>query len=333
MNLRLVHLQLTHNCNLRCDFCGQWGEHGFMRRPGAPAELSTEDWLRVVDELAASKPEVVVWGGEPLLSPAFVPVAERLKALGIAAAVVTNGTLLERHAEVVGRCFETVYVSLDGPAEIHDRVRGSAGVFAKLERGVARLAHGRTTLVALCTLCEKNYQFAASFPEQAARMGFDKIVFQNLIYATDEQDGRCRSWLSSEFAQEAPRLGSWVGAPSGDWLAALPGIYAALKSRAHPLEVLYPPDIVEDAPPCLMPYRHLHVNPDGGVHFCVDFNDFSLGNVRTSSLAELFGGPLAERFRQGYAQHMPCVRCPWRYNRTLAIDRRPLTPPGATAAS
>ena len=29
--IRHVHFQITRNCNLRCEFCGQWGKNGFFR--------------------------------------------------------------------------------------------------------------------------------------------------------------------------------------------------------------------------------------------------------------------------------------------------------------
>ena len=45
-----VHFQITKQCNLRCPFCGQWGERGFFAKANG-ASLSIEDWLAVAKEL------------------------------------------------------------------------------------------------------------------------------------------------------------------------------------------------------------------------------------------------------------------------------------------
>lgn len=93
-NMELAHLQLTWRCNLRCSFCGQWGKHGFAPEQTG-RELETKEWFRAIDQINAlnskgsEKPAYIIWGGEPLLSPAFTSVVDYLSKCGCRSAIVT----------------------------------------------------------------------------------------------------------------------------------------------------------------------------------------------------------------------------------------------------
>ncbi len=68
-------------------------------------------------------------------------------------------------------------------------------------------------------------------------------------------------------------------------------------------------------PRCGNVERVIDVQPDGDATFCVDLVDYRLGNVRESTLAALWRGERAERFRARLRQgFLPgCVRCVARY--------------------
>ena len=75
---RILHLYLTNRCNLHCPQC--------YVNTGKPLsyELTTEEWLRVLEEFTALVGESVVSfsGGEPLLRPDFFEIAAYAKELG-----------------------------------------------------------------------------------------------------------------------------------------------------------------------------------------------------------------------------------------------------------
>ena len=79
--IEMVHLQLTSRCNLNCWFCGQKKKDWSKIKS---EELSTEEWLGIIrwlEEYSAAvgvKPVIMIWGGEAMLSSAFVPVVKRL---------------------------------------------------------------------------------------------------------------------------------------------------------------------------------------------------------------------------------------------------------------
>jgi MoaA/NifB/PqqE/SkfB family radical SAM enzyme len=346
--LRLIHLQLTKNCNLRCSFCGQWGDHGYMKK-STVEDLTTEQWLDVVEQAVTYRketgiaPEFILWGGEPLASPSFPTVSAALRDAGFTTALITNGVLIERNLEAINRNIDTVYVSLDGPMEVHERIRGARGIIPRIERGLAGIDR-HIMRVCLFTLCSENYREAVAFPHRLGPLGFDRVIFQNLIYCTSGQATDYRRWLRESFEQEAPRLTSWISDTPEPWMSELPGVVAELESNIkagiYPLEVRLFPDEVnaanipqwydssihlkKDRSPCRMPFRHLQINHDGIAHFCVDFNDFSLGNIKDQSLLGLFNNDRARRFREeGPTCNSLCARCPWYYNDTLKVDGTP----------
>ncbi len=107
----VVHLTITSRCNLACLGCYT------PRHVGAP-ELTTDELLRLIDELAALQVfQLAVGGGEPLLRPDLLPVLRHARSRGIVPSLTTNGTLLTW--EFVCRLEEAgvgqVNVSYNGP--------------------------------------------------------------------------------------------------------------------------------------------------------------------------------------------------------------------------
>lgn len=133
---------VTYRCNLKCRMCNIWNkEH-------ARDELSADDIGRLFH-----KPHGVYWlgitGGEPFLRkdlPDLVDAAlapsPHLRALHFA----TNGTLTPRIEEMVHAAkkkypkLKMVFtLSVDGPPELHNRIRGAQDVWANMFKTFALL--------------------------------------------------------------------------------------------------------------------------------------------------------------------------------------------------
>ena len=104
--LELVHFQLTRNCNLRCSFCGQWGRKGFFSNAGG-IDMGLDEWKRVVDSLVeyrkttGIKPSVMLWGGEPLISPYFSEITKYLADNEFELGLITNGVFIDKFQEIL----------------------------------------------------------------------------------------------------------------------------------------------------------------------------------------------------------------------------------------
>ena len=103
---------------------------------------------------------VVFSGGEPLLNPNWVIIAEHLASLGIQTEMITNG--LNFNPTVVAQIrdvgIRSIGVSLDGMEKTHNDIRGRGDAFQLSLAGMARANAAGIVLTALTTVSKANLQ-------------------------------------------------------------------------------------------------------------------------------------------------------------------------------
>lgn len=111
-----VSWQLTRDCDLSCVHCCTGSAPGKR----LPDELSAEEALRVAEDLIRNDvPYVMLCGGEPLVVPHFMALAEKLGSAGVQLKIETNGqrlddALTERFA---GLSVRSIQISLDADTQ------------------------------------------------------------------------------------------------------------------------------------------------------------------------------------------------------------------------
>ena len=138
---RLLTWTLNFRCNARCSMCDSW------RKP-ADDELDTARCLEAVRRLPTSITLVRLTGGEPFLKQDLSEIVgaleSRLKPEYIQ--VTTNGFLTDRIVEFLEERRRTtsrrlhLLVSLDGPEELHNDIRGRDFAFRTATDTIRRLA-------------------------------------------------------------------------------------------------------------------------------------------------------------------------------------------------
>jgi MoaA/NifB/PqqE/SkfB family radical SAM enzyme len=118
-----VSWQITRDCDLCCLHCCTDSAPGKR----LPDELSAEEAMRIAAEIIGNEvPYVMLCGGEPLVVPHFVQLAETLGSAGVRLKIETNGQrfdagVAERLAKLPIR---SIQVSLDGDSqEVYERQR------------------------------------------------------------------------------------------------------------------------------------------------------------------------------------------------------------------
>ena len=119
----LVTWQLTRDCDLCCLHCCTDSAPGKR----LPDELDADEAMRLVAEIIRNEvPYVMLCGGEPLVVPHFLQIAEALGEAGVQLKIETNGQRLgaavaRRLAKLPVR---SIQVSLDGDSqEVYERQR------------------------------------------------------------------------------------------------------------------------------------------------------------------------------------------------------------------
>lgn len=118
----MLDLEVTRRCNLRCDYCFVGWSRGWVD------EMPHETALQILKEGRGLFSTLHLTGGEVFLYKPLLSLINAAFALGYEEVLInTNGTLLR--PEVIERLSGygpklSLSISLDGPEELHDRVRG-----------------------------------------------------------------------------------------------------------------------------------------------------------------------------------------------------------------
>ena len=212
---------LNLDCNFACVYCFEGAMKGKLYMSDQTA-ASLIDFVK--KEFAAHKKSLVIdfYGGEPLLSTGLIKsISSDLKSFtqsrgaSYSFNLVTNGSLLKRRVaeDLVPLGLQGVKITLDGPAETHNRYRpfkSGAGSFATIIENIKETwdlvkigiggnfdKNSHETFVLLLDYIEKE----GLTPEKISTVKFDPIVNlpQGDLSLTDYTDGcmsTCEPWLA-----------------------------------------------------------------------------------------------------------------------------------------
>ena len=125
--MKITSWNTTNACNLACAHC--YRDSG----EAAERELSTEEGLRLIDEIARAGFQIMIFsGGEPLLRPDILELIRHARDCGLRPVLGSNGTLLslEMARALKDAGLMAAGISLDSlDAVKHDRLRGQKGAW------------------------------------------------------------------------------------------------------------------------------------------------------------------------------------------------------------
>ncbi|MFO0552189.1 MAG: radical SAM protein [Polyangiaceae bacterium] len=242
----MVTLSLTDRCNFRCEYCNL----PHLDRD----EMSTEEWLRAIDELAdAGMMRVSLMGGEPLVRKDIGVFIDRLKARGVNVAMNTNGWLVPRRMSDVEK-LDLVCVTLDGPPAVHDvqRHKGSqkrALTAIELMRSRGMNVVTMTVLTARAvqqhdTKSNNDFETVDYVLEKARELGV-RSFFQLVHDADGDPNKDIGAGISDEGINAVARHlmrrkdEGWPVGPSRTYLRALAGEGGAGVRRLHSCDDCY----------------------------------------------------------------------------------------------
>ncbi len=184
--LNLLVLQPTPFCNIDCDYC--YLPNRDDRRRMSPQVLD-KIFERVFAWPAADKGFTIVWhAGEPMAVPvAFYREAtrrleaRRTPAQPIRQTIQTNGTLItpEWCAFFIEAGFD-VGMSIDGPAELHDRhrrTRSGGGTHARALRGLELLRRHSVPFHVITVLTRRALEFPDELYDFYRAQGVQRVGF------------------------------------------------------------------------------------------------------------------------------------------------------------
>jgi len=337
--LSLLYFRLTPLCNLRCVMCGQRGEKGVLKGNFAAEEakkiVPLETYKRLVDEIKHKRPTIYLWGGEPFLYPDLFPLVDYMKEAGLAVSVNTNGTHMAKNAEeIVRKKWHALFVSLDGFEETNDRIRGAGSYrrvvegFEAINREKKRQGSHLPHMGIVSTVNNLNYKDLYRLAEASQGFGLSWHIFNLGTYTNQEIVEKQRAFMREKLDTEIGCLQAYdTGYNDGIDGQELFDILTKIHNMPtdHPIitvPALNPEKIntyyselgIPVRSQCSVPWSQANIDYDGGVHFCADYPDYKLGNIKDEGFFDIYNGERAVRFRNTLKNSPDgvfpgCVRC------------------------
>lgn len=327
--------EVTHRCNLRCDMCFFYGPHG--RLPETWGELTAGAAEAVLCDIKRAyrlypyRPFIAITGGEPFCRSDIFEIFDALEALDFRYSITTNLALpdegmLKRFAALR---VSDIHVSIDGPEEVHDRIRGVRGVFRRTVGNIELLRSlfvgRRLPLLIKCVINQENAGKLGDVLDIAVGLDAD-VQFQHLMFLDDAR-------LEAQRAVSREALGEPLETPWYDIRTFDPETVTAIcrdvamiqrRKRGLPVQVTFLPSITEEeeirryyldldgykhGAHCSFPWGSVRISPGGDIFHCMRY---SCGNLMKSSFSNIQNNERMRRFRgtlKKIGLFPGCVRC------------------------
>ena len=310
-----VLVLFPHNrCNCRCLMCDIW-------RIRQVREITLRDLEPHWEAIRALQVRWVVFsGGEPQMHSDLAALGRLFRSEGIRVTLLTAGLLLKPQAASVVQSVDDVIVSLDGPRDVHNEVRGIPKAFERLSEGVATLHQLRPEMAVRgrCTVQKANHASLRATVQAAKQLNLNSISFlaadlsseafnrpggwglqrQSAIALSPAEVDQLDREVQALVAEYAEGIASGFVVESAEKLRRIVSHFRAHLGQAPAV-----------APLCNAPWVSSVVEADGTVRPC--FFHPALGNIHEQSLFTILNSERALEFRRqlDIATNAVCQKC------------------------
>jgi MoaA/NifB/PqqE/SkfB family radical SAM enzyme len=269
---------------------------------------------------------------EPLLSPNIGEYVRILRSKGYWARVTTNGFLLEKKAkELVDSNVSQIQVSIDGPSDLHDSIRGT-GFYDHAIKGMKKMRElsPDTEILVNCTVSNLNYDRLLEFTKVLARedvyIDLLKIQFMNFV-----SEKMAEEQSKTSIKQNVQSISDVIG-PSFVNSEVLDSQIKEVKKFVETSQTIgrvkIYPDIdketmnrywddrglpIPNHDKCDYPFVEAAIKTDGTVLFHMRCFGYEIGNICDNKMRKIYHGARAKVFRKEFMKYdmcfPACTRC------------------------
>lgn len=337
---RYIGIKLTNACNLRCKHCYQWNEsgyHRFMQEQKQKAELPLEVIKQILDETEQEKARLYLWGGEPLVYSRLTELLELLRKYKREVAICTNALWVERYLDDLVKLDKLeLLIGLEGPETIHDSIRGN-GTFRRAINNINALVAkkregsfaGKISVHTMISDGIRNELFNyLCFLES---IGVEMVIVCFPWYIADD----CKTQMDEYYHSKCRFLPTYSETGRHSWysfnynfgeqyIGDLLEQFTQINNKTWNMIIRYQPDLavneidnfilgkeITSKRKCLAVSERTEINPDGTVSACKYFDEFVMGDLKNTSLKEVWHSEPYRIFRDMIcAEQMPiCSKC------------------------
>jgi len=291
-----IIISATGKCNLHCKMCD-------IHVSSGKDTLLLPDYKKLIDEASsAGARNFVLSGGEPLLIKDVFEIISYAKRKGFNVSMPTNGTLV---TEEIAKKLKTsglrvANVSIEGPEEIHDYMRGK-GNFRRAINGLRLLRQAGIETTIAMAITRKNYQYLSYIIELAIDSGATTVKFQPFSAGFLAEGKSASEFMITE--KEIPQLNEEIR--KAIKFAEYCGVSINPKSY-----LLLIPDYflgTLKVKKCLAPEKSCAIDNSGNIFACWDLRE-PVGNIKKQGFMAIWN---SEKFRQmrNLAKNGQCPGC------------------------
>lgn len=280
-----IQWHLTERCNLRCKHCYQTERNIEEMHLSEINEVISEvsemlnAWSENYDIYFSTSFNVT--GGEPFLHQDIFKILEEIKRKEFDIYILSNGTLInrERAKRLLDLAVKGVQVSIEGPENVHESIRGKGSFYSSLE-GIQNLLEAGIKVTLNVTLSEINADYFMDIVALSSSLGVHRLGFSRLV-----PSGRGKRLFNKMISKErAKEIYEKMYSLNINGLEITTGDPVASQMTIHSNE-----NDSGSVPKggCAAGISGLTLLPDGTIMPCRRLN-VPIGNVRKDSLREVW---------------------------------------------
>jgi radical SAM protein with 4Fe4S-binding SPASM domain len=318
----LMELLLTERCNLQCEYC--FAEAG-SKRADMPLEIGRKAIDKLLD-LPCERFILKLGGGEPFLRFGLIRelveyvekrIADREKPTGVLLESTTNGTVLtDEMVDFIKRYRIRFCVSLDGPKDIHDRMRpfpGGRGSYEETLKGIEKLKEHEVEFRVITVVARHNFDQARRILDHLVSLGITLVRFNPMVKTGSGRSEWDRNGIEpKEYFSFMGEVLEYLGENrclSEDNLERMIRNLVVRTRDTNCMRSL-----------CGAGYTHITVDPEGDLHPCAllrsSTRHIRQGNINSiESLMTCYANdPVVKEMPRRVVRNIPgCRECVWRH--------------------
>lgn len=300
---RHIQLELTTSCNFNCVTCSRKGFN--------PSRLNRNMTLEELKTILKGLPDIKMiqlqGEGEPFLNPHLPQLLEYCKSRGIKVSTTTNGSLIEKHIDLL-KYFYRIYFSIDSAdPETFEKIR-LGGSFQKTANNIKLAVEERNKnkykqeIMINSVISHLNFEEIPRLVELAISVGLDETAFVEV--ENWEVPGEKGYAAEREFIMKAREKSKEMEA-----------VIKSTREKYPNINIIYTSS-GKIKKKCVMPFSWSYITVDGFVTPCchrVNPEVINFGNVYETPFREIWNSEKFVTFRKSMIKDLPnpiCDECP-----------------------